>query len=241
MRSSPSSSSSAASAASAARTVSRSRSSSIATLTVTSTLAVLLCASRISAAPFPDPSLSDIQVQVRDADASAGPGPGEAFYTEPAPLLSNLNLNLGNLGSASLSASELNATCLSLAQDIPALLFSGPTSLSLVNAFALYYAPNSNPSTSDLFSGIPTASFSPSDDVQGAITSAGEWDREAVRADEGYGEEDEIQSGKGGLPSFCRFGADVRTSAESKVSAVVQDERVAEENLDLIPHRHAKR
>jgi len=89
--------------------------------------------------------------------------------------------------------------------------------LTITNVISLIYTEGANPSTTVLFDSIPEQILQPAANIPGAIKSVGEWRKTDVMADYGYGQEDSVQTVKGGLPAFCRFGASITTSKMSNV------------------------
>lgn len=89
--------------------------------------------------------------------------------------------------------------------------------LQLTNVITKLYLNGDNPTTESLYDDIPANAFgnSTTDTISAIVKSAGDWDRESVMADDGYGLEDSISKENGGLPSFCRFGASIITSNTS--------------------------
>ncbi|UZJ54485.1 hypothetical protein CBS101457_003805 [Exobasidium rhododendri] len=108
--------------------------------------------------------------------------------------------------------------CDQLQSSIPVILAARlHEPLQLNNVISKTYLEGENPSTTALFDDIPQELLQPSENIDAAISSLGEWDRESVMADVGYGEENNVQILDGGLPSFCRFGANIVTSDQSNV------------------------
>ncbi|PWN31684.1 tannase-domain-containing protein [Meira miltonrushii] len=116
---------------------------------------------------------------------------------------------------------DSQTACNALAITIPAKLANAKFSkhsapLQLTNVITKFYLNGDNPTTQDLFNDIPATAFgNETDSINAIVNSVGDWDRDAVMADEGYGLEDSTQTQQGGLPSFCRFGASIITSNTS--------------------------
>ncbi len=89
--------------------------------------------------------------------------------------------------------------------------------IEIADLYSEFYPTGANPSAEQLYAVIPASAFEPKDDRDGAILGSGGWDKDAVIADDGYGEQSKSTYAKdGGLPSFCRVGGTVRTSETSK-------------------------
>lgn len=108
--------------------------------------------------------------------------------------------------------------CKQLQTSIPLIMANhSKEPLNITNVISQVYAEGANPTTKELFNSIPAAILQPKENIAGAIASVGEWNKSEVIGDYGYGEEDDVQSVLGGLPSFCRFGASITTSNMSSV------------------------
>ncbi|PWN50599.1 tannase-domain-containing protein [Violaceomyces palustris] len=110
-------------------------------------------------------------------------------------------------------------SCMLLPEKVQGLLLDGKTPhgrrYNTTDLFSVFYPSGENPTSAQLFADIPTTAFGPLDDVDAAITASSGWDRPQVMADLGYGEQDEVQTVTGGLPSFCRFGGSIYSTKNS--------------------------
>lgn len=125
------------------------------------------------------------------------------------------------LNPSSAAVIDSETACNALKLTIPSKLANARYSkhsapLQLTNVITKFYLNGDNPTTQDLYNDIPVTAFSnETDSINAIVNSAGDWDRDSVMADLGYGLEDQIQTQQGGLPSFCRFGASIITSNTS--------------------------
>ncbi|MCO5589877.1 hypothetical protein L7F22_043846 [Adiantum nelumboides] len=116
---------------------------------------------------------------------------------------------------------DSETACNALKTSIPLKLANAKSTkhsapLQLTNVITKFYLNGDNPTTQELYNDIPSTAFAnETDSINAIVNSAGDWDRDSVMADQGYGLEDSIQTQQGGLPSFCRFGASIITSNSS--------------------------
>lgn len=61
--------------------------------------------------------------------------------------------------------------------------------LEIADLYSEFYPAGANPTAKELYDAIPAAAFGPKDDRDGAISGSGGWDKDAVIADDGYGEQ----------------------------------------------------
>lgn len=116
---------------------------------------------------------------------------------------------------------DSKTACENLKTSVPNLLASNPHSqftapLQLTSVIAELYTDGANPSTADLYKSIPPDALRGVTESLGSIiSSVGDWTRSDVIGDYGYGLANDFQTIRGGLPSFCRFGANIVTSSKS--------------------------